>query len=83
MRKLYSREQALILSVIHNHGMERIRVHQANHRKPNGGFLPPSSWLKANREKVSQHIQHLTSSSFIILFMQASGSLVSKYARLN
>ena len=50
MTKRYQREQALMLSIIHSHGMDVARNHLAKHQQHRSG---PTSWLGQQRRNVS------------------------------
>lgn len=53
MTKRYQREQALMLSIIHNHGMDVMRNHLAKQQQRPG----PTSWLGQQRRNLGQTLR--------------------------
>ena len=49
MTKRYQREQALMLSIIHGHGMDVVRGHLGKQQQGRPG---PTSWLGQQRKNV-------------------------------
>ncbi|KAF8321421.1 HOOK-domain-containing protein [Cantharellus anzutake] len=49
----YQKEQTLMLSSIHNMGMEVVRAHQINPRRNPGGIIKPTAWLTQQRDSTS------------------------------
>lgn len=54
MAKRYSREQTLMLSVIHTHGMQAARDHLGS--KQQQSRIGPTSWLGQQRRNVSTRL---------------------------